>query len=324
VTSRRSVWNDPALIEQLKAFIPGADDMTHLQAGGADGDLFAKFSEDGHYGGDKGPYGTRQGYYAVTPSGKLLGSTNKRDPAIVGPMLQAALQAYAAMPRAQRLLPEKQAAKLAKQPSDRTEDALYPQGGLVLLEYVRDVPGFVKGTDEVSGNWNLDYVWYSKDEAKALVPAKPAVGAKLTWPSRLSTRLARFHLIDSVNGLRYTQRPLYDADEVQVAELVSTVESVDDAGVHLRIEGQTRAASVRGPARGVVTRLLGKAVWKADAGKFSAFELVAAGTRWGGTGKGKSNDRAGEEGVQGIGFTFQLAGDTPAEHVPPLYVLGYN
>ena len=180
------------------------------------------------------------------------------------------------------------------------------------------------GTDEVSGNWNLDHVWFTKKELRGLVGAKAKVGEKADWPRALVARLARFHLIDSVNGIRYGQRPLYADADVQRAQLTSTVESVEGTFVTLRLEGRTQTHSRKPQDRGCDTELAGSATFDVATGRFTAFELVGLGSRWGGTGAGKSNDRAGEEGRQAIGFTFSLSGDSPAERVPPMYVLGYN
>ena len=97
---------------------------------------------------------------------------------------------------------------------------------------------------------------------------------------------------------------------------------MEGAKVTVRLEGQSRAVDPKHP-RGVETVLHGRATWDGATKRFVAFELTAAGSRWGGTGQGKSNDRSQEKGPRGIGFTFELASDSPADRVPPLYVLAY-
>ncbi len=76
----------------LERFIPAADEVGYLQRQkGPECDHFRSFSEKGHYGGREKPTGTRQGTYAVAPSGEFLASINNNDP-----------KAMAAMPRSNR------------------------------------------------------------------------------------------------------------------------------------------------------------------------------------------------------------------------------
>lgn len=310
------------MIELAGSFVPATDDMQHMRTFGIDADFFALFSEDGHYGHDRGPYGTRQGYYAVTPSGKLLASSNKRDPSILVPMFRHALETYAKMSPEERLLPKKELEK--KRDTSRYDDGLYPADGLVLLQYVRDLPEPGEDASTVSGNWNLDYLWFKKSELPMLVPRGTKVGSKVEWPRTIETRIARLHLIDTVNGLRFGQRPMFAVEDVKTARIVAEIVGVEGTRVKLRLTGESRTSSNKPRARGVALTALGHAVFDRATGRFVEFELAALGRRWGGTGEGKSNDRANETGPRPIGFTWKLAGDTPAEHVPPLYVQAYG
>ncbi|MBS2029148.1 MAG: hypothetical protein JST54_14690 [Deltaproteobacteria bacterium] len=307
-------------MELSKAFVPAADDMTHLETYGADADFFLRFSEDGHYGHGKGPYGTRQGTYLVTPSGKLLASTNELNPALIAELMKEALADYAKLPKEQRLLSAKELRNWGT--PQRSDDGQYPEGGLVLREYSRDLPAKGEDPSATSQNWNMDFAWFTPSEAKALVPAHPEPGKRVAWPQPQAQRLVRFHFVDSVNGLRYGQKPLFEASDVKKAEIASIVERVDGARVTLRLEGQTRAESNKPRNRWVETRVAGRAVWDSAQKRFTSFDLVAVGTRWGGTGEGRSYDRAEEKAPKPIGFSFSLANDT--ERVPPLYVYGYG
>src|SRR6185437_11766810 len=124
-----------------------------------------------------------------------------------------------------------------------------------------DLPA--KGADPraTSANWNMDYAWFTRQEAQSTVPAHAAPGKRVAWPSALVSRLVRFHLIDSVNGLRYGQRPLFAPGDVKKAELSSTVESVEGTKVTVRLEGATRAEASKPRERFVETRLVGRATW---------------------------------------------------------------
>src|SRR5262249_29943178 len=134
--------------------------------------------------------------------------------------------------------------------------------------------------------------WFTKEEAKQFLPQPPHVGQKHDLPAPLVERIARCHLVDNVRG----QTAAYDAKHIEKARLTVAVTAVDGSVVSLRLEGETRAAaegswSVRGlrnpqptpQKRGFETRLLGKATYDGTKERFVTFELVAVGTRWGGT-----------------------------------------
>jgi hypothetical protein len=68
-------------------------------------------------------------------------------------------------------------------------------------------------------------------------------------------------------------------------------------------------------------KLLGKATFDLAKKRFTAFELVAAGLRKGGT---QYNGRPDDLGEHAIGFVFQLAGDSPSDRVAPAFVWAYR
>lgn len=267
-----------------------------------------------------GPYGTRQGAYLVTPSGILLGSTTLRGAEDVASVIRSALEKWKAMPREQRLrkdLPDPRGA------SARRERRAYPDDGLVLDMYSRDLPG-LELSKARSQSWNQDHVWFTGSEAASLVP-EASVGARRAAPEPLLRRLAMLHFIDVTHGLRYGDPPFYaPEDEVKVA-LTSTVEQVEGGHVELRLEGTTHTRSKRPPAaRGVDTRVLGHATWDLARKRFVSFELVALGTRWGANWLGDRNDRAQESGPQPIGYALSLAGSAPRDHIAPEYLEWYD
>lgn len=63
-------------------------------------------------------------------------------------------------------------------------------------------------------------------------------------------------------------------------------------------------------------RLLGKATFDPTKGRFLMFELVAVGSRWGGT---QLNGRRGDTDVAPIGILFTLAADSPCKSVAPAF-----
>ena len=75
---------------------------------GAECDLFRIIAEQGHYAGRTEPTDTRQGIYALAPSGELLASVNTRSSHEMASMLTRALQAWDELPESARYLPTEQ------------------------------------------------------------------------------------------------------------------------------------------------------------------------------------------------------------------------
>jgi hypothetical protein len=180
---------------------------------------------------------------------------------------------------------------------------------------VRDLGRAVDERDWRTRAWNQDQAWFTAAEARAFVPERAEAGAAVAVPARLVARLARLHLVDTVRG----QTPPFAREAVQEAALRSEVVRVDGGAVHLRLSGSTRTlAKGRWPIgdggepqeseRGVRTELDGRAVWDRAAGRFTSFELLALGERFGAT---QYNQRANDTAPARIGFAFVLA---PAGH----------
>jgi hypothetical protein len=92
-------------VQELAArFVPVADEVGRLQRGKDPESLFFQsFCEEGHYKGRVEPSNTRQGIYAVAPSGKFLASVNTRDERQMRRMLETALERWEQMPVVERL-----------------------------------------------------------------------------------------------------------------------------------------------------------------------------------------------------------------------------
>jgi hypothetical protein len=318
--ARRSVWADDEVQELLRSFVLAADEVGRLQRGDdAECRAFQGFCEQGHYGGRSQPTGTRQGIYALAPSGAFLSSCNTHSPKHVARMLREALARWQELSPEQRALPDEQREQIAA--TQRFVDR-YPEDGLVLAEYLRDLDRAVDD-DWRTRAWNEDQVWFTRAEVQGLVPERLDVGAGRDVPRRLVERLVCLHLVDSVRG----QTPALPRAAVTVARLASEVVAVDDLGVHLRLTGETRAEQrgrwvVPGApddeerVRGVATTLAGRAVWNRDTGRFVSFELVAIGERWGAT---QYNERSEDLAPSKIGFAFVLAAEGQPRVAPAFY-----
>jgi hypothetical protein len=150
-------------------------------------------------------------------------------------------------------------------------------------------------------------------------------------PEPLVRRLVRFNLVDNVRG----QTVEYEDEHVRRARITSRITGVDGKRVTLRLEGETRSSaegmwSVAGyrdmdnptpQKRGFETQVLGFAEYDTERERFVRFEMLAVGTRWGGTTyNGRSNDLEPNP----IGVAFTLAGDSPAERVAPAHLRDYG
>lgn len=309
---RRYAFADPDVQKRLESFVPVADEVGLLQSHeGPEGVLFRKIAEQGHYGGRTKPTSTRQGIYAAAPSGVLLASINTVEPERMAEMLDTAMEKWDSLTDAERY------AELPAEEGRFRWEWRYPEDGLALLCVSRDLSRDDQPDDWRGEAWNRDTLWYSRDEARRFLPEKPEVGAEHDVPDGLIRRLARLNLVDNVRG----QTSEFDKDDVKRAELRATVTAIEGDRVSLRLDGATRCVAVGrwsisgfkdmdSPSeqeRGVETTLLGYADFDLAKGRFTRFDLVAAGTRWGAT---QYNGRADDPGPAPVGYSFELAGES--------------
>jgi hypothetical protein len=307
-------------------FVPVADEVHRLQTGSdAECRLFQKVAEQGHYGGRPG---TRQGTYAAAPSGVMLASINSNDPGRIAEMMQRALAKWGTLSREERLLPDQPEGRAAEV---RRLERSYPEHGLVLRVNSRDLPRDNQVSGWRANAWNQDFAWFRKEEARQFLPEQPRAGAKHEVPAVLARRIARAHLIDNVRG----QTRAFREQEVEKAQLTTEVLAVVGDVVWLRLEGESRTTAegvwpvndrwdARQPTsqqRGFEARLLGFARYNTRRERFVAFEMVALGSRWGGT---QYNGRTGDLEPAPLGIAFTLAGNTPADQVAPAFLQAYG
>lgn len=326
---RQVVFSDAAVQELLKQFVPAADEVNYLQRRkGPECELFQKIAEQGHYAGRVRPTGTRQGIYAATPNGTLLASINTVDPKRMAGMLEKALKRWKELSTEERTFK-----KLPDDKGRHRGERRYPKGGLVLKVHSRDLPRGGKGPpkDWRGKSWNQDFSWFKKEEARRFIPEKHETGAEVAVPKALIQRLVRLSLVDNVRGQTSPYRP----EDVKRAELTSKVTRIDGDRVTIRLSGTTRAVArgtwaiagfkdMRRPSkqeRGFEATLLGRAVFDLKKERFTQFDLLAVGTRWGAT---QYNGRADDLEPAPIGVSFELAGDTPADKVAPAFWWKYS
>jgi hypothetical protein len=260
---------------------------------------------------------TKQGIYAVTPSGVFLASTSAVDGPGMARMLRQALDKWKTLSKQERLLTDDP----SKSVIQRWENN-YPADGLVLKVYSRDLPRSEPQSNDWTGQaWNLDFAWFRKDEMTSLLPKDLTKGQSTAWPEALARRVAKLHLIDNVRG----QTEGYEDANVIEASIKTEVTKVAKGLVTLRFEGSTKVSSTGkwdpSNGRGVGTKILGNATFDPQKGKFTAFEILAVGTRWGMQGH---NFRERDLKENPIGFVLTLASDKPQERVPPAMIWRYG
>lgn len=276
--------------------------------------FFRQVAEQGHYGGRTEPTATRQGLYACTSDGELLGSINTRDAEPLLEVLERSLEKWRERPDSAEShdIPE-------SYPVDPRLGWSYPGNGLTLKVTVRDLPRDSNGVDS---RHNIDFAWFTEEETGSLVPPNAASGQTWLAPDFFTRRLALRHFIDTARG----QSPGWKEGDLKDGEISLTVESVDTDCIRLRMEGRIHlegepsfesnphsGLTVDKP-RGLKLDLYGRLAYDPLRRSFNTFDAVATGDRWGCT---TYNVRFDDPGPAPIGFTFELASDNPIESTPP-------
>ena len=263
---------------------------------------------------------TTQGTYLVTPGGELLGYGHTLDPKAMKTFLKDGLKKWNAMSQTERL---GNSANIAK------KSTKYPDEGLVLMVSLRKFYSREPKTQrEHRGlvEWNKDYAWFQKDEARQFISKTPKKGEVHEVPVDLINRLARYHFTDTV--LAWADP--YPLSKVESAQLTSTVVKIEGNLVSVRFDGAvkvgqddlprfgySRARLPRKPDRGYDAKLLGYATFDLEKNKFVKFDLVAKGLHHGG-GTGAYTVPTT------LGIVLSLAGDRPMDRIEPLHINRYS
>lgn len=299
-----------------------ADEVHRLQHGqDADCRLFQKFCDLGHY---QTPGSTRQGIYAVTPSGILLASNNSQRPRRIAAMLESALEKWQGISRRERGLSDAQRGSLKT--VWRWEDAR-PDDGLILEVTSRDMISERDSNllgrrgrrrfDWAKEAWNRDWAWFSAEESETWLPVPIKLDASKTVPAALVERLVRFHLLDNVRG----QTLAYGREHIGSAELRATVTASDSDHVQLALKGYTQAEVKDGSyPRGFAASLDGTATWDLKAKRFIQFEIHARSASWGRT---QFNHRAWGPESRPVAVILRLA-PKDAPSVAPAFIESYG
>ncbi len=295
--------------------------------------FFMHVARQGHYGGDTFLSPLTQGMYSCTAAGDLLASTHTHDPEEFIQFLRTSLDAWSpkkTSPTTAAPIPKSNVAE------KKTSYQAYLADGLVLKMYVRDLPRQDPDQDATRAYFdqpwytkddmfNIDFVWLTKEEMAALLPANIDIGQPYDFPANLVQRLARFHLLDTALG---ESHPWKSAD-VKEAKCELIVDNRTDTTTYLTFAGVVRneaepsqlfepmSGNKLSIGRSISLDIYGKAEYDHQQRLFIKFELLAVGIRSGAT---NYNHRFEDIDSAPIGFAFELAADTRVDRIPPRWI----
>lgn len=274
---------------------------------------------------------TSSGYMScVSPGGKYLGTSAAKS-----------LEEFLKLPEDER---KPGAVKVPDlQPSEELIPAP-PAGGLVLKVHARflsrDGQGelrYAKAEDfplmKPGNTWSLflqpntEYMWLTRDEWKALVPADPVKGARMALSPIIGERMARFHL--TPRRAMTSEDGIQKKDAVKSAALTLVVEDVTAERIRMALDGfihtgtefdAAGATTPNGPLGfGFASPIRGVLEFDRTKYVFTRFDIAAAGEVWGRWGDANGKSLFAERpGKTPFGFAFELAqGDSPSNRLPP-------
>jgi hypothetical protein len=329
---RALTFSDPRIIEILRErFVPVAANISTLQRQDDEEGRFLRLvAWQGRFGLSFEEARARmaepehgechQGQFAVTTEGELLGSRHTRDPRLLLEVLEKAVENWE---RRKTQLAATEVADVAD--PDGRFAWRYPEDGLVLHLGCTDLPRQVDlRPEERRGAHNQDYVWITREEMLALAPDDARAGDSFPMHGPVARRLIRYHLLDSVRG----ETPAWPAEALRDTEVKLTVIEATTGRVDLRLSGHAHLVEqgewhsrrrVNGigcliQERGYDAQLLGYLTFDRRERRFSRFDLVAVGTRWGGT---TFNVRYDDVEPAPMGVAFTLAGREVRDRTPP-------
>ena len=300
MTGRALVFSNPEIVRRLtRSFIPYAGDKWYLQRQeDEDGAYFRKVAGQ-RYGGEIPEGVSAQGLYVATPDGRLLRSDHFHpDPKRVAAMLDASLAEWKPGPNSTPL-PTRAATdgRLARTP---------PEGGLILNVFTRIPQRLTFGAQWTPNHaTGRDHMWITRDEGRSLLPREWRKGASAPVPQAVAERLARFHLTDNVRG----EPPMWRREDLRRAAMTLTVE--DPAAGRLKLSGTVELR--HGDERGYVAKLQGYLTYDRKRERFTRFDALSWGEAWG---EGPFTKGA-PTGKFPLVVAFSLAGNSPADRVPP-------
>jgi hypothetical protein len=265
---RASVFSRQSIIDELKQFVPVAQNTSFTQWREADDELSHFFWQivNGTDAWRSQAGQTTQGYYVFDAAGHLYGYLNNRDPEQLLALLRKAEARFAAAPPPRLELPDEMP---TVQPSP-------PEGATIAQVFSRIDP-LPPNVNELNAGVGRDYLWILREEVDEL--------SRGVFPKTLTARLTRFHLWDNVRG----EPDLWQRDQVREANFTATPQREGDR-VRVEIGGTfdiEAPAGLRGyrsrelPPSGYEGTLEGAIDIDPKTRQVTRLELYAEGEAWG-------------------------------------------
>jgi hypothetical protein len=331
VKSRQLVCNESRVLELFKHFIPTSDDAARYMTvpqqdyfpnkqaaeykllrdalangpAGTIGDGFRRAVQDENWG--------MQGMYVSTPSGKLLAGGNPVSNVVSTiNMMRKGLDAYAKMPREERLLGRAPDPKKDRLFPDR-ERPKAPVGGVVLRVVGRGLEDNIDELCHLRPKFHtLDRVWLTRDEANTFLPKSLRVGETKEVDGAPLKGIACLYLI--ARGSNW-----HDLD-VKELRLTSKVIDVKGSTVRLTLSGNAAFDASYKNNHNYRCDMLGHLTYDAERKVFTRFELMAYGMHSTGADEMKSG---GPTHIP-MGYLFTLNSSNVNDDHPPTKLDGYR
>jgi hypothetical protein len=175
-----------------------------------------------------------------------------------------------------------------------------------------------------------DFMWVTRRECEAMMPADPRVGLEVSVPGSLCERVFRYHLDP---GRGFTESDAFAHVDAGAGRLLLTVEAVTENEVRLRLEGH---AKLHNPRRHLLQyqspgtkfsqsqipldyepRLLGYVAYDPAKKRVTRFDVVALGeTRGRPVDSNLFGERVNDPNLQGVAFELAVH-PSPADFVSP-------
>lgn len=268
-----------------------------------------------------------QGQFVATIDGELLGTRHTADPDDLLEMLHTALGNW------ENRITQREGATVGELARDERYVWTYPEDGLVLHLGCTDLPREMDTRPE-DGIYrtahNQDFVWMTREEMLSIVPEGVQKGDRFSLPEAIHRRLVRHHMLDIVRG----ETPAWPKDVPQDVAMELHVTDVDSDRVQMTLHGggklqeegkwcvqpPPRSVYRRGQmcclveARGFEPHILGYVEFDRVRERFTRFDVLMVGSRWGGT---TFNMRCDDTDAAPLGIAMTLAQDDALSRIPP-------
>lgn len=336
---RERTYSDPRIIQLLnERFVNAAIDINSLQRqDDEEGRCFRLIALQGRFKLSfddalaqvaKTDHGEcHQGQFVATIEGELLGSRHTSDPDELLAMLNQALKNW------ETRSTQREPSEIGDFARDTKYVWDYPEDGVVLhlgcIDLPREIDTRPDGEYQRSAH-NQDFVWLTREEMLSIVPGGVQKGDRFSLPEAIHRRLVRYHMLDIVRG----ETPPWPKDAPQDVALELLVTDVDMDSVSMTLHGggklqESGSWCIQPPSRSVYRRgqmcclveergfephILGHLTFDRIQERFTRFDVLAVGSRWGGT---TFNMRCDDTDAEPLGIAMTLARDDAFSRIPP-------